>query len=456
MQPFRIVAVVPAEMPLGPAVVTLTIDSVVYTPARVFVEHAALGIFTIFGNLGPAQAQNVAPDAPPRLNQLTSPALPGQYVTLWATGLGDLTTSDVAVSLAGQSIAAGFAGHAPGLAGVDQINFRVPQNAALGCYVPVNILAGNAQSNTFTIAIAAEAGTCAHPLGLSPDELRTLDQGGSVFAGSMNFSAGIAHLAVLNLSGTGYTRLESFFAEFRQRSAFEIFLLSPKLSAGGVASSCAAANAFGEVLSILTGPQNVAGSSLTLLGPSNQTADVPASGPAGFYNFSVDSPPPVDTAAELPPPFFLPGPWQVMAPGGDTVSPFNQTYQLPPQIQWTNRESLTTFGRDADLSVTWNPQGYSTADIMSVALTTLSSLVSSLADILLGSGTGISCTVPAQSGQIIVPAGLLQQLSTGPATLRLSLTPQQSTLFSIPLTAGTTVPGLLSYFFSDSLSVTIQ
>ena len=452
-QPFRIVAVVPPDIPLGAATVTLTIDSVVYPTAQVIVDHAAVGIFTMFGsNFGPAQAQNVAPDAPPRLNQLTNPALPGQYLTLWATGLGDLTTSDVEVSLAGQSIAASFAGHAPGLPGVDQINFRVPEKAALGCYVPVSVLAGNGQSNSVTIAIAAVAGACAHPLGLSPGELRMLDQGQSVFAGSIQFSSVIGRPQP---SVPGYTRLETFIAEFRQRTAFEIFLDSPKSSLESGRSFCSTAIA----AAFLVAPgieKDVAGRSLTLVGPSNESADVPASDLGGSYSFTADSPPPADTAADLPPPFFVRGSWQVIVPGGNTVGPFQQSYQLPPQIQWTNRESLTTLGREADLLVAWNPQDYLATDVMTVTLTSPSPAGSGLAAALLGSSIGFFCTAPAQSGQIIVPADLLQQLAAGPGTLRLYVTPQQPTVFSLPLTAGGTAPGVLSYFFSDSLSVTIQ
>jgi uncharacterized protein (TIGR03437 family) len=353
---YPMLVVAPKDIPLGPAMVTLTLDSTVYPPMQLVIVRVSIGIFTMSGNgLGPALARNISDTGLTVLNQLTSPAVPSQYVTLWATGLGGFTTPDVTVSIAGKLVQPSFAGPAPGLPGVDQINFNVPADVTFGCYVPVTVSAGAYASNSPTIAVAEAAGACSHPLGLSSDDLLTLDQGGSVFVGSMNFSASITPPAP---NSTGYTRFEGFSAEFTDRSAFDAFLISPKLPLTGDASPCNLSNSVGIFdLIRFAQPGNVAGRSLLLKGPLNEVVDVPAV-LESEYSFAPSPPPAVSTAAKLPPPFFAPGVWQIAAPGGDVVSAFQQVYQLPPQVRWSNRRSLTTFGRNADVTILWDPGDY--------------------------------------------------------------------------------------------------
>jgi uncharacterized protein (TIGR03437 family) len=84
-------AVVPDAMPAGPATVTLVFQRGSTISAPVTVAAVAVGVFSIsHGGIGPAVAQNDETASQPSLNQLTNPALPGNYVTLWATGLGTL------------------------------------------------------------------------------------------------------------------------------------------------------------------------------------------------------------------------------------------------------------------------------------------------------------------------------------------------------------------------------
>jgi hypothetical protein len=331
-----------------------------------------------------------------------------------------------------------LAGHAPGLPGVDQINFLVPADATLGCYVPVSVNAGTYAGNSPTIALAdAAGGACSHPLGLSSDDLLALDQGGSVFAGSMNFNVNIG---APGPNMAGYTRFEFFFATFRARSALETFLISPKVQTGSNSPACSLSSFFG-LLDLAAGPGDVAGPSLTLRGPANETVNVPATG--SEYFFATDPPPAVSTAAKLPPPFFAQGAWQIAAPGGDIVSAFQQVYQLPPQVRWTNRGSLTTFGRNADVTVLWDPRDYSANDMLYVFL-------------MNGPPTTISCHVPAQSGELTLPAALLLQMAPGPGTLELYIAPLQPPVLKIPLTNSGTAPAIITYFFSDSLAVNVQ
>ena len=435
----EVLAVVPNEIPLGPTDVLLILNGVRFPHAPVIVVPAAIGIFTVFGSAtGPARAQNISSDATPQLNQLTNPVLPGQYVTLWATGLGAFTMPDITISLAGEAVQPIFAGPAPELPGVDQINFLVPLDAAVGCYVPVVISAGNFTSNTVALSVATSSGVCVHPLGLTAGQEMALDQGSGVLVGSMGFGGSIAPSAT-NLAA--YTRVESFTAQFQLRYALDVFELSPAFGVDSVApSSCGIFKLMPALIGEIPIGTAPAGPSLSLTGPSNQAVEVQAN-PFG-YSFSAPQPPTVATVAQLPPPFFVPGSWQVTAPGGDTVGAFQQVYTLPPQVRWTNRESLTTVTREKDLPITWNPLGYSAQDVISISL--------------YGASAGVACTAPAQQGSLALPTSLLGQIGPGSGSLGLFIRPQRSTVFSLRLTVGGTAPGILSYAFSDGLAVTIQ
>ncbi len=99
-------------------------------------------------------------------NALTAAAVPDRFVSLYATGLNGALTADVTVDVAGQTVPAHYAGP-QATSGMDQINFIVPKNAYLGCYVPVTIRVRGVESNPLTLSINSDPFACAHPLGLS-------------------------------------------------------------------------------------------------------------------------------------------------------------------------------------------------------------------------------------------------------------------------------------------------
>ncbi|MEP6962887.1 MAG: hypothetical protein ABI995_12465, partial [Acidobacteriota bacterium] len=170
---------IPSNAPLGDGTVALLNGGADVTPgadAEIHLVAAAPGLFTKnYKGYGPALALNH--DATP--NALTNAAIPGKSIALFGTGLRDAGTSDVTVELAGRSVATEYAGP-QGLAGLDQVNFRIPSDAFLGCYVPVAIRVRGVISNQAVIAVNPDASACAHPLGLSYSDLRTLDAGGIV------------------------------------------------------------------------------------------------------------------------------------------------------------------------------------------------------------------------------------------------------------------------------------
>ena len=144
----------------------------------IHIADSAPGIFAISsGGYGPGVIQNYVSAANQPVNSLTVPATSGQFVTIWGTGLGPVTFPDnvvptpgnvstpVTVTIGGQPAAVAYSGRTPCCSGIDQIVATVPQNAPIGCWVPVTINAGGVVSNTATMAIAAPGAASCDDLG---------------------------------------------------------------------------------------------------------------------------------------------------------------------------------------------------------------------------------------------------------------------------------------------------
>jgi uncharacterized protein (TIGR03437 family) len=239
-----LLAVVPEDFVLGPANVLLSVNGVAFRPAFIDVRSAAIDLFSVSGlGSGPAVAQNVDANGTASVNQLTHPALAGQYVTLWGTGLGKFTTADVTVELAGILIQPTYAGPAPGQPGVNQVNFKVPPDARDGCYIPVTVRAGRSISNEVTIAKAASPGACAHRFGLSSDQLATIDAGGTIPFGSTSIASFLEPIFPFGAPGVpravaGYVRFENAVADFRGANDLRLFALSQPQQLDGRYFSC--------------------------------------------------------------------------------------------------------------------------------------------------------------------------------------------------------------------------
>ena len=449
-------ALVPANAPLGRSAVTLTVNSRSVT-GQVNVTSSSFGLFSALRDgSGPAIAQNVADGAAPVVNRLTSPVLPGQYVTLWGTGIGDFTTPDVTVEIDGTIVQPTFAGHSPGLPGVDQINLRVPANVSSGCYIPVNATAGGTDiTNQVAIATATLPGTaCVHPLGLSADELKRLDQGGTVVIGSLETSS----MAYPQSDATDFYRDDRIYVSFLVADAQHAFtasltplavprtcsLIAPRtgdFSAGG--SPYSNPTVYGD-----------AGASLTFSGPAQQKLTIP--NVYGAYFTYLDAPPTAASIATLAPSFFAGGTWTLSAPGGADIAGFQQALPLPAPFHWTNRDTLPPIDRNADLLVTWDSQGASAADIVTVQIASRPPQGASLPA---GVSTGVSCVGPAQPGKLALPHSLLQKIAVTLPGYSSSLSVSSyfsRPPFTVPLKTGGTAATSNTSYFSEMIPVVVQ
>jgi uncharacterized protein (TIGR03437 family) len=96
------------------------------------------------------------------------PAKPGEFITIFCTGLGDVTPSLATgepgtnnttldrptVTIDGNDAIVEFSGVAPGFVGLDQVNVQVPAGTRTANDIPVLLTIGGLQSNTVTIAVS--------------------------------------------------------------------------------------------------------------------------------------------------------------------------------------------------------------------------------------------------------------------------------------------------------------
>jgi len=146
----------------------------------------AFGIFTQQASgCGKGAVQNVGSDGSVTLNSYVLSASPGSFVSVFGTGLGSVYfppaegTPATDNSLSRSTFQPGsriglagffqalptivFAGRAPGLIGVDQINLQIPKDAPEGCDVPLTISGVTSTSQPVTLSIRKGGGPCQNP-----------------------------------------------------------------------------------------------------------------------------------------------------------------------------------------------------------------------------------------------------------------------------------------------------
>jgi uncharacterized protein (TIGR03437 family) len=155
------------------APMTITAGSTVVNQQTVDLVPFAPGIFTVNGTgIGQAVAvlANTSILAAPATVAGSQPATAGVYISIYCTGLGavsntpatgapgqssplSVTNSPVTVTIGGVVAQASFAGLAPELVGVYQVNVKVPSGVVPADAVPMTLSIGGVTSNTVSIAI---------------------------------------------------------------------------------------------------------------------------------------------------------------------------------------------------------------------------------------------------------------------------------------------------------------
>lgn len=167
------------QVPLvaAPSTQSLTVvQGVQSVTVPVQIRAYAPGIFTTNGQ-GTGQASAVIANtatlaAPAGVTPDSRPAAPGEFISIYCTGLGDTTPRPAlgsaapgnppavtlltpTVTIGGRPATVQFSGLAPGFVGLNQVNVQIPAGVAPGDAVPVVLSIGGATSNTATVAIGA-------------------------------------------------------------------------------------------------------------------------------------------------------------------------------------------------------------------------------------------------------------------------------------------------------------
>ena len=399
----QVAGIIPSGIPLGFAEVRVSYNGMESDPTLVRIVDASVGLFTVSQNgRGPGVIQNYeSPESQP-LNSLSRPAVPGQYLILWGTGLGAIDApdnisppvgnirDDVIVRFRSSTgtieVPAAYAGRAPGLPGVDQINVRIPAAGGVerGCYVQIEIKAGSRSGLTGTVAISDTPSECDHPWGLSAEKQAALDQG--------------ATATFLHLNPTGPV----FDARFANASPVGIAL---KLGAPSLSyniwgdSPCSQAAFLGTlvetpsepvVVSLPPGLSVADPGQLRLIGPDFRAIQLERS----LYDAVAFT-----SKFDLPDDFFIPGEWLLRSTGGTDVASFVTPFQIVP-LPPLHFPALVSMS--ADIEFTWDTQPYQEVDLVRILLREAKQGQTS--------GKVVACAVRAVVGSLKISAEELSYL----------------------------------------------
>jgi uncharacterized protein (TIGR03437 family) len=390
----QIAAVLPSGTPPGLGQITVTNGGATSPAAVIQVVRSAFGLVTNYDSHYPNAA--VAFDANWAPLDTTNAANPGDYITLWGSGLGpvtgdeaiapapvDLSDIPIEVDIGGVPASVTYHGRS-GSPGLDQINVIVPEGVS-GCGVSVAVRTGSIVSNFATIPVAAGGRACSDPL-----VVNWPGSGTFLRMGSLSLSKSVTY----ELSSTVMT--ESATATFQEG---EITYGAAGLSVG----SCFVSRHFGNEWSVTPGPFQLppldAGPAINISGPLGSASLSPQQ--KGYYSGVIGGA--SGSGAVLP--AFIPDAGGDFTfgngVGGADVGPFTASFVVVPLI-WTNMNAVSTVSLEDGLTVAWNNGAPSTAVTIGGTSTTM-----------YGDQTVVGyfeCLADAAAGTLTVPDMVLQSL----------------------------------------------
>jgi hypothetical protein len=305
-----------------------------------------------------------------------------------------------------------YNGRAPCCSGVDQIVAEVPADAPSGCFVPVQVKAGDVWSNVVTMAIEPNGNTCSDPT--NPASSLT-SQGGKVGVVALTRLS-----ASLNVAGQGQQNLDADIgiAALTQVAAggdlgFNMLTSMPP------SGTCQAYSGVQDVSELLGGafggPVQVqgttayldGGATLRIAGPGGTSAGLDKSTNGTYMGILGGSLPIPGSTASMP---LNAGTYTVTGSGGKDVGAFSASITLRPGLTWTNRAAINTIDRKVPFSLNWTG-GTAGEEVLIIGYGT---------DQKVKANSGFLCSAPAGSGSFTVPASVMGNLPAVPASGDLS------------------------------------
>jgi uncharacterized protein (TIGR03437 family) len=455
VSPNQINAIMPSSAPLGMVSVQVTFNNAKSNMAPVQTVNSSVGIFAVRAGMGPGILINFVSQSNQPINSPTTPATPGQVITLYGTGLGPVTFADngppiagnlpvaTEVFVGGKPASVQYNGRTPCCAGLDQIVFTLPPDAPTGCFVPVTVRTGGANSsNTVTMAISGDGSRCSdahNPLAQS------IVNGGKF--GAVVLMRTNTH-EDLGLKTPADITVDSAIVNLRQENAIAypfnpLFAIPP---VGSCTAYTASTDLFGSdnlPLTATTGKYLDAGSAMyTLQGPGASRQVMPSIPPLNpllnIWQIGKTIPNSGLSNSAL----LQPGNYTLKVPGGADVGAFQATISNPSPLTWTNRDQVTNINRNQPLVINWSggPGNVPVA------------IIGANVDVPTNSTALFVCMAPAGSNSFSVPSYILANMPATRSRMLASkgilyvgaMTLASPTNFSAPgidlgVTAGTTL-----------------
>ena len=417
----QLAGILPSTTPEGSYDVTVTAGGRTSAAERVTVVTRRFGLITAnSAGFGRAAALNYVSPQRVDLNRYsvgrigiytTSPASPGQNVTLWGTGLGPLQgvpdnvapgnrgnmtgSTEVKILFAGHVLGAAYAGRSPEYPGLDQINVTLPIPMITGCTLPIQVLVNGVASNAATLSTAPVGrDVCEHSI-FEDDRIRKVDAGGTVVGGFFNF------LTFTAAQGATEQTSENFIGAFSEYDADQIADVSTLVTA---VNACVVYQRRASAISLARGAYFKtleAGNQVTVAGPppGSLQAAVPRQADNSFATtFGVGTS------------YLSGGAYTMSGNGGSQVGNFLASVQIPAPVTWTNRNTIGVIDRNRGVTVTWSGGGNGNLAIVGQS----GVRVGGTADDPIIDGTMFVCNSPAAAQTFTVPSDITRQL---PATL---------------------------------------
>lgn len=428
----QLAAVVPSTLNPGTYNVTVTNNSGVTSasfPVSVVARKPEIITQDSTGN-GLAVIQNFVSATNLTVNRFTTgvvngvsiaPATPGQTEILWVVGLGavpggtdnsaspvyDFTKNGVTVQVivGGVTITPFYAGRAPGLVGVDQINFTLPANVPTGCAVPVQVVVNGVQSQPTTfmsIAPSNTANVCVQP-GFTTQQLQNFDNGATIVTGGFSILQFTENIPSLG----GNIKLDQSSGQFTQYSGFQLASIPPSAT-GAIPTNgaCIVTQITSSNASFLGGGGiNLDAGKVTLNGPNGSNITNAAyTQTNNTYSLNIGL---EGSSTQLPGSIngtIVAGTYSLAGAGGTGVNAFNASVSLGTPLTVTGGLP-TALSRASDLMINWT--GGNPSDLVEIFGSSTQTTGTTT------TGASFICYTTAGQLKFTVPSSILIQLPAG-------------------------------------------
>ena len=486
----RIVAILPSTAAAGDYNVTVTFNGDKSDPFAAKIADRNLGILTVDGQVGSgAVAMIRVPDADPVTAGFAQPLRPGQQVDLESSGLGPIDGADndyraqmnmvdgALVVIGGVEIPLTYIGRNPRKPGFDRASFVMPNSGVpVGCTVDIRLKIGDVVSAKGAIPVvdSLDAPICVHPLGLTPEGLKTIDSGGTVTYGHFGVMQQSLSISVEGFSLN--TKTESISGGFERFNAATLAQYAGSSGVGWIANPVGcnvwtAVNATDSMSAEL-----VDAGELNIKGPGGLDKVVPKMKDSNTYYLDLapagSGIPGIPTIPGYPGmPGETPsasgvqkGSYTLSGKGGAVVGSFSASVNVPDALVWTNKDdaSMTSIDRGAALTFLWTGVGSAGDMATAVGLSSGPAPEDTSKAVI----RTFMCFAPTTAGRIVVPASILQQMpanfvdnpeSIGVITLQHTNGGSNLTRLVAPLVnGGNTEPGTFSFGYGTIKQATFR